>query len=187
MRALALEGEERAFEVAAEDVGAGCHLLAHGADVAADHVHGVGDQREHLARGAMHGVAGPRHVDAVRPVIEALLPCAVRVDVHVAGGQNTAFGVDDRVAIGRVEPHRAAAVLEGPLPRAGRHDDAGGIGDDPISAPFAARIHLARVTNRHRSRLALQCRGHARDYLVPIRHVVLLTAHALPLAGASTR
>ena len=38
-----------------------------GADVAADHVHGVGDQREHLARGAMHGVAGPRHVDAVRP------------------------------------------------------------------------------------------------------------------------
>ena len=135
----------------------------------------------------MHGVAGPRHVDAVRPVIEALLPCAVRVDVHVAGGQNTAFGVDDRVAIGWVEPHRAAAVLEGPLPRAGRHDDAGGIGDDPISAPFAARIHLARVTNRHRSRLALQCRGHARDYLVPIRHVVLLTAHALPLAGASTR
>ena len=49
MRALALEGEKRAFEVAAEDVGAGCHLLAHGADVAADHVHRVGDEREDLA------------------------------------------------------------------------------------------------------------------------------------------
>ena len=66
MRALALEGEERAFEVAAEDVGAGCHLLAHGADVAADHVHRVDDEREDLAGGAVDRVAGAGHAGAVR-------------------------------------------------------------------------------------------------------------------------
>ena len=46
--------------------GAGCRLLAHGADVAADHVHRVGDGREDLAGGAVDRVAGAGHVDAVR-------------------------------------------------------------------------------------------------------------------------
>lgn len=121
------------------------------------------------------------------PVIEALLPCAVRVDVHVAGGQNTAFGVDDRVAIGRSSPtvRQQCSKVPSPVPAAMMTPAASETTQYPRR--FAARIHLARVANRHRSRLALQCRGHARDYLVPIRHVVLLTAHALPLAEASTR
>lgn len=49
--------------------GAGCRLLAHGADVAADHVHRVGDGREDLAGGAVDRVAG---------ALERLLAGAVR-------------------------------------------------------------------------------------------------------------
>lgn len=74
--------------------GAGCRLLAHGADVAADHVHRVGDEREDLAGGAVDRVAG---------ALERLLAGAVR--------GRSARGLDRRVvgvAGGGMVVHAAA-------------------------------------------------------------------------------
>ena len=69
-----------------EHVGALVHLGANVLQVRADHVDGVGDQRQHLPGRAVHGVAGTRDVDAFRTVIEGMLPCAMRVNVHIARG-----------------------------------------------------------------------------------------------------
>ena len=86
----------------------------------------------------------PRHVTIAVGPSSALLMRRARgcPQYEVRAGA----GVDDRVAIGRVEPtvrQQCSSPLPVPAAAVTR-----GIGNDPISAPFAARIHHARVTNR---------------------------------------
>ena len=88
----------------AEHVGALVHLGANVLQVRADHVDGVGDQRQHLPGRAVHGVAGTRDVDAFRTVIEGMLPCAMRVNVHIARGDQLPGRIDDGRLVGRIKP-----------------------------------------------------------------------------------
>ena len=94
--------------------GAGCRLLAHGADVAADHVHRVGDEREDLAGGAVDRVAG---------ALERLLAGAVRgrsargLDRRVVGGAGGGMVVH---AAARCRSDEFEVHVEGERPAGGQ-------------------------------------------------------------------
>ena len=79
-------------------------------------------------------------------------------------------------------------------PRAGRHDDAGGIGDDTnIIAPLSPRVSTLQGDyghDRHRSRLALQLPAVTRETISFLSDVCCSPCPPLmrsALAGASTR
>ena len=186
MSTLAGQGQERPLQMASQNIGAsGFHFGAHIADIAADDVHGIGNQRQHLTSRAMHGMPGTSHIDAIRAVIEALLPCTVRVNVHIARSQDSPFGIHHCITVSGVDAHRAAILFESLIAHTGCHDGTGCVGHDPIPTLFAARIHLAGIANGHRSRCAFQCRRHTGDNFFPIRHMQFLHVVAPPERGAN--
>ena len=146
MGALAGERQERPLQMRAQHIRTAIHRGAHVAQVLAHHVDRVGDQRAHLPRRAVYGVAGPGDVDAFRAVVEGPLPRAVRVDVHVPRGQQTAGGVDDPRIIGRIDGDGAAGVFELLLVGAGGRDDPVGRGQ-PEMLPYAAGVDLPRAAD----------------------------------------
>ena len=164
MSALASERQERTFEMGAEHVGALVHLGANVLQVRADHVDGVGDQRQHLPGRAVHGVAGTRDVDAFRTVIEGMLPCAMRVNVHIARGDQLPGRIDDGRLVGRIKADGTTRRLERLVVGAGGDDDTVRRGQ-PEMILDAARIHLAGTANGDATRLALQRISHPRDDL----------------------
>lgn len=128
MRTLARQREERPLQMRAEDIGALIHLGSHITQILALHVDRIRDQRTHLTGRAMHRMPGARHIDAIRAVVKAFLPRAVRMDVHVSGGHDLARGIDDRI---RSDAIRTAGGLEIVIRRASRRDRAIGVGHDP--------------------------------------------------------
>ena len=164
MSALAGERQERTFEMGTEHVGALVHLGANVLQVRADHVDGVGDQRQHLPGRAVHGVAGTRDVDAFRTVIEGMLPCAMRVNVHIARGDQLPGRIDDGRLVGRIKADGTTRRLERLVVGAGGDDDTVRRGQ-PEMILDAARIHLAGTANGDATRLALQRISHPRDDL----------------------
>ena len=113
----------------------------------------------------MHRMPGARHIDAIRAVVKAFLPRAVRMDVHVSGGHDLARGIDDRI---RSDAIRTAGGLEIVIRRASRRDRAIGVGHDPSMFLDAAGVDFARVPNREGRRRALHRVRHLRDDLLSV-------------------
>ena len=161
MRALARERQERPLKMRAKHIRTLVHRGTHVAQVRALHVDGVGDQREHLSRGAVHGMSCPGHVDALGTIVEALLPGAMNVDVHVAGGQDATVDVDG----GRLV--RGAGRGEVIVVGAGGGDPARGVGHDPAMLLHSPGVDSTRVVNGDgRGRHLCDCLFGAGDILL---------------------
>lgn len=104
MGAFPGHGEERSFEVRAQNIRAVRHHVVDRLQVTADDVDGIGDEAQDLSRRSVRHVSGSAVVIPFSPSSNELPHAAVRVDVDVPGRHHHSVSVNNMILLDVDQP-----------------------------------------------------------------------------------
>lgn len=144
MGAFPGHGEERSFEVRAQNIRAVRHHVVDRLQVTADDVDGIGDEAQDLSRRSVRHVSGSGGRDPLLAVIERASPCAVRVDVDVSGRHHHSISVNNMILLDVDQP---AGRFEGRF-GASRFDYRPSVGNEPTVFRHSTRVDDCGAVHR---------------------------------------